>query len=94
MNIRPGGNRYEQHELYTHRLQRAFHRPAGRSVCVPPHKSRWYFTASVPEYDRITLRAADSLEGLREAGETVVWRAHEDGAMSQRVWAPELHFLD
>ena len=55
---------------------------------------QWYFTASVPEYDRIALRRADSLEGLRAAGETVVWRAHESGDMSQHIWAPELHFLD
>ena len=55
---------------------------------------KWYFTASVPEYDRIALRAADSLEGLRDAAETVVWRAHESGDMSQHIWAPELHFLD
>ena len=33
---------------------------------------QWYFTASVPEYDRIALRRADSLEGLRDAAETVV----------------------
>ena len=55
---------------------------------------KWYFTASVPEYDRIALRAADSLEGLRDAAETVVWRAHESGDMSQHIWAPALHVLD
>lgn len=58
------------------------------------HGEKWYFTASVPEYDRIALRAADSLEGLRGAVERVVWRAHDDGDMSQHVWAPELHCLD
>ena len=54
---------------------------------------RWYFTASVPEYDRIVLRAADSLEGLRTAEEQEVWHAHAHGVMSQHIWAPELHFL-
>ena len=54
----------------------------------------WYFTASVPEYDRIVLRRADSLEGLRTAEETVIWRAHEEGWMSKHVWAPELHRID
>lgn len=54
----------------------------------------WYFTASVPEYDRIILRRADSLEGLRTAPETVIWRAHEEGWMSQHIWAPELHRID
>ena len=58
------------------------------------HGEKWYFTASVPEYDRIALRCADTLDGLREAGETVVWRAHESGDMSQHIWAPELHCLD
>lgn len=58
------------------------------------HGNKWYFTASVPEYDRIVLRSADSLAGLREAGETVLWRAHESGNMSQHIWAPELHRLD
>ena len=28
------------------------------------HGNEWYFTASVPEYDRIVLRHATSLEGL------------------------------
>ena len=55
---------------------------------------RWYFTASVPEYDRIALRTADTLEGLRTAEETVVWRAHESGVMSRHIWAPELHRID
>ena len=54
----------------------------------------WYFTASVPEYDRIVLRRADSLEGLRTAPETVVWHAHAEGWMSQHIWAPELHRID
>ena len=52
---------------------------------------RWYFTASVPAYDRIVLRRADSLEGLRDAEEVVVWHAHERGRMSKHIWAPELH---
>lgn len=52
---------------------------------------RFYFTASVPEYDRIALRRADSLAGLRTAEEVTVWRAHEGGPMSKHIWAPELH---
>ena len=58
------------------------------------HGEKWYFTASVPEYDRIALRCADTLEGLRAAEETTVWRAHESGDMSLHIWAPELHCLD
>ena len=56
--------------------------------------NQWYFTASVPAYDCIALRRAGTLEGLREAAETVVWRAHESGVMSQHIWAPELHRID
>lgn len=55
---------------------------------------KWYFTASVPEYDRIALRRADTLEGLRAAEEAVVWRAHPGGPMSKHIWAPELHRID
>ncbi|MCX7711701.1 MAG: glycoside hydrolase family 43 protein [Clostridia bacterium] len=54
----------------------------------------YYFTASVPEYDRIILRQAKTIQGLAEAKETVVWRKHESGPMSQHIWAPEIHFID
>lgn len=54
----------------------------------------YYFTASVPEYDRVVLRRADTLEGLRSAQETVLWRRHESGVMSRNVWAPEIHLID
>lgn len=54
----------------------------------------YYFTASVPAYDSIVLRHADTLAGLAQAEETVVWRKHESGPMSKHIWAPELHFLD
>jgi len=54
----------------------------------------WYFTASVPAYDRIILRRADSLALLSEAEEREVWHRHESGPMSQHIWAPELHRLD
>lgn len=53
----------------------------------------YYFTASVPDYDKIILRRADTLQGLRKAEETVVWTKHRTGKMSRHVWAPELHFL-
>lgn len=54
----------------------------------------YYFTASVPAYDCIMLRKADSLAELADAEETVIWRKHETGPMSLHVWAPELHCLD
>lgn len=54
---------------------------------------KYYFTASVPEYDRIVLRQSDSLAGLQNADEVEVWHKHESGPMSKHIWAPELHFL-
>ncbi len=53
----------------------------------------YYFTASVPEYDRIILRRAETLEGLKDAPETEIWHKHESGPQSIHIWAPELHFL-
>ena len=58
------------------------------------HEGRYYFIASVPEYDRLAIRRAESLEGLRNAEEVVVWRKPETGPMSQLIWAPELHHID
>ena len=54
----------------------------------------YYFTASVPAYDRIVLRRADSLAALPEAEEHTIWTKHESGPMSEHIWAPELHYLD
>ncbi len=54
----------------------------------------YYFTASVPAYDRIVLRKGDTLDALADAEETTVWRRHESGIMSVHVWAPELHWID
>lgn len=54
----------------------------------------YYFTASVPAYDRIVLRRAGSLAALAEAQEHTIWVKHESGPMSEHIWAPELHYLD
>ena len=53
----------------------------------------YYFTASVPEYDRIVLRESDSLAGLQTAKEHEIWHKHESGPQSLHIWAPELHYL-
>lgn len=55
---------------------------------------RYYFTASVPEYDRIEIRRSDTLPGLRTAEPVVVWRKHESGPLSANIWAPEIHYID
>lgn len=54
----------------------------------------YYFTASVPAYDRIVLRRSETLQGLKNAEEITIWEKHEFGIMSEHIWAPELHYLD
>ncbi|SFE06422.1 Beta-xylosidase, GH43 family [Paenibacillus catalpae] len=54
----------------------------------------YYFTASVPEYDRIEVRRASTIAGLAEAEPVVAWRRHASGMMSANIWAPEIHFID
>jgi len=54
----------------------------------------YYFTASVPEYDRIELRRSWTIRGLAEAEPVVIWRKHADGPMSWHIWAPEIHFIN
>lgn len=62
-----------------------------------PHITRhpdgaYLFTASVPEYDRIELRRAATLDGLATAPAFVAWRKPDTGPASELIWAPELHF--
>ncbi len=54
----------------------------------------YYFTATVPAYDLIELRRADTLQGLSSAVPQVIWRAHPSGEMAAHIWAPELHQVD
>jgi GH43 family beta-xylosidase len=54
----------------------------------------YYFTATVPEYDRIVLRRATTIQGLASAPETVIWRKHSSGEMAAHIWAPEIHFIN
>lgn len=54
----------------------------------------YYFTATVPEYDRIEIRAAETVAALQNAAPRVIWRRHTVGEMSAHVWAPELHCID
>ena len=54
----------------------------------------YYFTASVPEYDKIVLRRSDTLAGINDAKEIDIWHKHESGPQSIHIWAPEIHYLD
>lgn len=58
------------------------------------HTDGWYyFTATVPAFDRIILRRAQSIQALGDAAETTVWRRKSSGVGSGQVWAPEIRML-
>lgn len=52
----------------------------------------YYFTASVPQYDRIELRRAKTIKELATAETVNVWHKPDTGPYSELVWAPELHY--
>jgi GH43 family beta-xylosidase len=54
----------------------------------------YYFTASVPEFDRIELRRSKTIQGLSKSTSKVIWYKHEAGPMSAHIWAPEIHHID
>jgi GH43 family beta-xylosidase len=54
---------------------------------------QYYFTASVPEYDRIELRRAARWQDLALAPPQVIWRKPDTGPWSELIWAPELHCI-
>lgn len=53
----------------------------------------YYFTATVPEYDRLELRRARTLEGISAAEPKTIWGRHATGPMGSPILAPELHFI-
>lgn len=54
----------------------------------------YYFIATYPDFDRIVMREADTINGLKEAEEKTIWRRPEEGEMGGHIWAPELHRID
>lgn len=66
-------------------------------------RGMYYFTGSYPTngeggpdgYDRLVIREADTIDGLKTAQETVIWdESWDDGSgnpYSQWIWAPEIH---
>jgi GH43 family beta-xylosidase len=63
-------------------------------MIVRAESGTYYFIATVPEYDRIELRKAETINGLAEAEPVVVWRKNESGPMTYHIWAPELHRIN
>jgi GH43 family beta-xylosidase len=55
---------------------------------------QYYFTATVPEYDRIEIRRTGDLNRLASAETKVIWRKHASGPMSHHIWAPEIHHIE
>ncbi|HSC66187.1 MAG TPA: family 43 glycosylhydrolase [Cellvibrio sp.] len=55
---------------------------------------RYYFIATAPEFDRIEMRAANSLAEIKTAEAKTVWRKHSTGPMGANIWAPELHYFN
>ncbi len=54
----------------------------------------YYFTASVPAYERIEVRRARTIAELGMAAPVDVWRKPDSGPMSELIWAPEIHRID
>jgi GH43 family beta-xylosidase len=60
--------------------------------CIRRFADGWYyFTASVPTYDRVELRRARTIAELPGAPTVDVWRKPDTGPFSELIWAPELH---
>lgn len=55
------------------------------------HDGWYYFTASVPAYDRIELRRARTIAELPAAPTVDVWHKPATGPNSELIWAPEIH---
>ena len=98
----PAGARHgsfvEVEEEFGRDLERKLQRPVVEQR-ADPHVYRhtdgyYYMTASVPEYDRIELRRARTLDGLGKAEVATVWHKRPTGAMGGFIWAPEVHFID
>lgn len=60
--------------------------------CIRLFGDGWYyFTASVPAYDRVELRRARTIAELPQAPTTDVWHKPDTGPLSELIWAPEIH---
>jgi GH43 family beta-xylosidase len=54
----------------------------------------YYFTATVPEYDRLEIRRAPQIGALGNAEAKVIWHKHNTGPMGSHIWAPEIHHIN
>ena len=54
---------------------------------------KYYFTGTCPDYDRIELRCADTINGIATATPRTIWMRHNTGKMASHIWAPEIHYI-
>lgn len=54
----------------------------------------YYFIATAPEYDRIEIRKAKSINEITKAPIDTIWQKHSSGVMGAHIWAPELHKIN
>jgi GH43 family beta-xylosidase len=54
----------------------------------------YYMTASVPDYKRVELRRATTLQGLGTAATADAFVAPSSGALSGWIWAPDIQYID
>ncbi|MFC7533004.1 family 43 glycosylhydrolase [Actinoplanes sp. GCM10030250] len=54
----------------------------------------YYMTASVPDYKRVELRRATTLQGLGTAATANAFVAPSSGALSGWIWAPDIQYID
>ncbi|GAA2703250.1 family 43 glycosylhydrolase [Actinoplanes palleronii] len=54
----------------------------------------YYMTASVPDYKRVELRRATTLQGLGTATTANAFVAPSSGALSGWIWAPDIRYYD
>lgn len=57
-------------------------------------KENYIFTGSHPKYDRIILRVSETINGLIDAEEHVIWHKYDNGEQSHLIWAPEIHKIN
>ena len=89
-----GGSAY-----YTDAQDPLIEERADPSITYDEERDLYYFTASYPVngkdgadgYDRLVIRVADTIEGLADAQEYVIWDESESQGFGQFIWAPELH---
>ena len=68
-------------------------------IAYDAEREKYYFTASYPVngkegsdgYDRLVIRVSDTIAGLADAEEHVIWDESENESFGQFIWAPELH---